>query len=59
MAKLRTALLAATALAAVAATANAREISFAPVSAPADDAAKRAVNATTSITIDGTATRTT
>jgi hypothetical protein len=54
MAKLRTALLAATTLAALGTAANAGEISFAPVNAPDNDAGKRAVNATTSVTIDGT-----
>jgi secreted PhoX family phosphatase len=51
---LRKSLLAATALALLAVTAHAGEIKFAPVDAPIDDAAKRAVNVSQSVTIDGT-----
>ena len=53
MTKLRHALLAATAVIAIGTAANAAEITFKGVDAPTDDAAKRAVSSTTSVTIDG------
>lgn len=51
--KRRTILLAATALSGLAGTAIAGDLSFAPVPAPTDDAAKRAVTVSESATVDG------
>jgi secreted PhoX family phosphatase len=53
----RTILLAATALSGIAGSAIAGELSFAPVSVPADDAAKRAVVVSDSVTMDGVTTK--
>lgn len=53
MFRLRTSLLAATALAGLTTIAFAGEISFAPIDAPQEDAAKRLVTASTQATIDG------
>lgn len=55
--KRRTILLAATALSGLAGAAIAGELTFAPVPAPTDDAAKRAVVVSDSATMDGTATK--
>ncbi len=53
----RTILLAATALSGIAGSAIAGELSFAPVPAPTDDAAKRAVVVSDSVTMDGVTTK--
>lgn len=58
MRKLQTMLLAATALSALTAVANAGDIKFAPVDAPKEDAAKRLVNVSPTVTIDGDAIKT-
>jgi uncharacterized protein len=55
--KRRTILLAATALSGLAGAAIAGDLSFAPVPAPADDAAKRAVVVSESATMDGATTK--
>jgi len=58
MRKLQTMLLAATALSALTVVANAGDIEFAPVDAPKEDAAKRLVNVSPTVTIDGNAIET-
>ncbi len=55
--KRRTILLAATALSGIAGAAIAGDLNFAPVAAPTDDAAKRAVTVSESATMDGVTTK--
>ena len=54
MNRLRSTLLAATAMALVAGIAHAGEMTFTAIEAPTEDAAKRTVNVTPSVMIDGT-----